>query len=219
MRELAMHPVPHERHAGSLAAAPPYGRAVVYLRVSSAGQVKRDYDPQGISLPTQRDACHRKAEQLGLTIVDEYVEPGRSATEMSKRAAFQRMRVRVRGIGDVDHVIVYKLSRMARNRFDDAIVMADLRQRGVTLAVHRWATSTTSTAPTATTSAPSSSTPTRASLVLLGFELFATARYSLSDLLDDLCHRGLRLRTKDAQEAEKRRSRPLGAGSARLAGQ
>ncbi|MGH3623530.1 MAG: recombinase family protein [Sciscionella sp.] len=128
-----MHPVPHERHAGSLAAAPPYGRAVVYLRVSSAGQVKRDYDPQRISIPAQRDACHRKAEQLGLTIADEYVEPGRSATERSTRAAFQRTPARVRDIGDVDHAIVHKLSRMARNRFDDAIVMADLRQRGVTL--------------------------------------------------------------------------------------
>jgi site-specific DNA recombinase len=30
-------------------------------------------------------------------------------------------------------IIIYQLSRMARNRYDDAIVMADLRKRGVTL--------------------------------------------------------------------------------------
>lgn len=115
-------------------AHPSTGRAtILYLRVSSMRQVGRDYAPEGISIPAQREACRRKAEQLGLTIVDEYVEPGRSALEMSKRAAFQRMLARIRDSGDIDHVIVYKLSRMARNRVDDALVMADLRQRGVSL--------------------------------------------------------------------------------------
>lgn len=111
----------------------PGTRAVIYLRVSSTGQVKTDYDPEGISIPAQREACLRKAKDLGLTLIDEYVEPGRSATEMTKREAFQRMLARVRAQGDVDYVIVYMLSRMARNRYDDAIVMADLRKRGVTL--------------------------------------------------------------------------------------
>ncbi|MDI5979265.1 recombinase family protein [Amycolatopsis magusensis] len=89
--------------------------------------------PEGISIPAQREACHRKAEQFGLTIVDEYVEPGQSALEMSRRAAFQRMLARIHDVGDIDHVIVYKLSRLARNRVDDALIMADLRQRNVTL--------------------------------------------------------------------------------------
>ncbi|MCG3757109.1 recombinase family protein [Amycolatopsis sp. Poz14] len=111
----------------------PDSKAVLYLRVSSTRQVGRDYDPEGISIPAQRAACHRRAEQLGLTIADEYVEPGRSATEMIKRIEFQRMLARIRHTGDIDHVIVYKLSRMARNRVDDALVMADLRQRGVSL--------------------------------------------------------------------------------------
>lgn len=66
-------------------------------------------------------------------IVGEYVEPGRSAREMSKRVAFQQMLSRVHAASDVDCILVYKLSRLARNRIDDALVMADLRQRGVTL--------------------------------------------------------------------------------------
>lgn len=111
----------------------PQARALIYLRVSSNRQVRRDYDPEGISIPAQREACHRKAEQLGLAVVDEYVEPGWSATEMTKRAAFQRMLARIRDTGDIDHLIVYKLSRLARNRVDDALVMADLRQRGIAL--------------------------------------------------------------------------------------
>lgn len=111
----------------------PGSRAVIYLRVSSPGQVNTDYDPEGISIPAQRVACTRKADQLDLVVIDEYVEPGKSATEMTKRVAFQQMLARIRERKDVDVVIVYKLSRMARNRVDDAIVMADLRKRGVTL--------------------------------------------------------------------------------------
>jgi site-specific DNA recombinase len=131
MNSPATSPVPSE--GPPLNGSRPGCQAVIYLRVSSAGQVKRDYAPEGISIPAQREACRRRAEQLGVTIVDEYAEPGRSALEMSKRAAFQRMLARIRDTGDVDYVIVYKLSRMARNRVDDALVMADLRQRGVTL--------------------------------------------------------------------------------------
>lgn len=112
---------------------PKASRAVVYVRVSSKGQVQTDYDPEGISIPAQRLACERKARQLGLTVVEEYVEPGRSAMEMTKRVAFQQMLERIRRQKDVGAVIVYKLSRFARNRNDDAIVMADLQKRGVTL--------------------------------------------------------------------------------------
>ncbi len=113
--------------------APPGTRAVLYLRVSTPGQVQTDFDPEGISIPAQRDACIRKAEQLGLNIIGEYVEPGRSATEMAKRVSFQQMLERIRRERDVDYLIIYKLSRMNRNRLDDAIVMADLRKRGVSL--------------------------------------------------------------------------------------
>ncbi|GGM81050.1 recombinase [Longimycelium tulufanense] len=128
LQQNAPVPAPH-----SSAEREPGTRAVIYLRVSSAGQVKTDYNPEGISIPAQRQACLRKARDLGVTVVDEYIEPGRSATEMTKREAFQRMLARVRSQGDVDYIIVYQLSRMARNRYDDAIVMADLRKRGVTL--------------------------------------------------------------------------------------
>ncbi len=113
--------------------APPGSRAIIYLRVSSKGQVNTDYDPEGISIPAQRISCQRKAEAMGITIVHEYIEPGRSATEMTKRVAFQQMLERIRQDHDVDYIIVYKLSRFARNRTDDAIVMADLQKRGVTL--------------------------------------------------------------------------------------
>ncbi|HWJ98260.1 MAG TPA: recombinase family protein, partial [Acidimicrobiales bacterium] len=132
--------VNHEAALRGLVSYPPQHpkakvrRAVLYLRVSSTSQVNTDYDPEGISIPAQRGSCTRKATQIGdIEIVDEYVEPGRTGTNMAGRPAFQEMLRRIRQDRDIDVVIVYKLSRMNRNRFDDAMVMAQLRQYGVTL--------------------------------------------------------------------------------------
>jgi site-specific DNA recombinase len=111
----------------------PHAAAVLYLRVSTPSQVNTDYDPEGISIPAQREACLRKAAQLGAEVVDEYIEPGRTATSMDKRPAFQEMLERIRTQRDVTHVIVYKLSRMNRNRVDDAFVLARLRKYKATL--------------------------------------------------------------------------------------
>lgn len=108
-------------------------RAVLYLRVSSPSQVKTDYDPEGISIPAQREACQRKAEQIGAEVVEEYVEPGRSATSMAKRVVFQSMLERIKTERDIDYVIVYKLSRLNRNRIEDGMVVLTLQQHGVAL--------------------------------------------------------------------------------------
>jgi hypothetical protein len=40
------------------------GDAVLYLRVSSEGQVNTDYNPEGISLPAQRKAAHERVHEL-----------------------------------------------------------------------------------------------------------------------------------------------------------
>lgn len=107
--------------------------AVLYLRVSTTGQVRTDYDPEGISIPAQRVACQRKAEQMGVTVVDEYVEPGRSATTIEKRPVFQALLEPIKRDGDADYVIVYNLSRLNRNRVDDAKVLMLMRSLKVTL--------------------------------------------------------------------------------------
>src|SRR5689334_4267610 len=107
--------------------------AVLYLRVSTVGQVQTDYDPEGISIPAQRQACRRKAQQMGVMVLDEYVEPGRSATSIEKRPVFQQMLQRLETERDVDYVIVYNLSRLNRNRVDDAKVLMTMRALKVTL--------------------------------------------------------------------------------------
>lgn len=89
--------------------------AVVYLRVSSPGQV-RGVDPEGFSIPSQRDACRRYAAQLGVEVIKEYVEPGKTGTTMS-RPALQQL------LADLDelkpqYAIFYDLSRVCRDDFD-----------------------------------------------------------------------------------------------------
>lgn len=90
-------------------------RAVLYLRVSTTAQVKTDRDAEGLSIPAQREACIRKAEAMGATVVDEYVDAGESARK-SDRPALQRMLERLNADRDIDYVIVHKVDRLARNR-------------------------------------------------------------------------------------------------------
>ena len=113
--------------------AEPRKRAVLYLRVSTAAQVNNDYDPEGISIPAQRKSCERKAAQMDVDIIDEYVEPGRSATKMDRRPVFQAMMQRIQDDRDVDFIIVYKLSRMNRDWAESALAMLNLQKRKVSL--------------------------------------------------------------------------------------
>ena len=108
-------------------------RAVLYLRVSDPSQARTDYDPEGLSIPTQHKICKAKAKQLGIQIIDEYVELGRSGTNATNRPEFRKMMARIRQQKDVEYVIVYKLSRLNRNRYDDAVTMMELRTAHVAL--------------------------------------------------------------------------------------
>jgi site-specific DNA recombinase len=108
-------------------------RAVIYLRVSSAGQVNTDYDPEGLSIPAQREACKRYAERHGAVVVREYVEPGVSGGSLLKRAAFQRMIEETAELRDVDLVIVWSVSRWARNQEDHWVARGLVTKAGAKL--------------------------------------------------------------------------------------
>jgi DNA invertase Pin-like site-specific DNA recombinase len=93
-------------------------------------QVNNDFDPEGISIPSQRKACILKAQSLGAEIVAEYVEPGRSARSVEGRPIFQEMMMRLRADKDIDFVIVYQFSRLFRNSLDAAMTKVTLRKIG-----------------------------------------------------------------------------------------
>ncbi|GAA1663099.1 hypothetical protein GCM10009830_05570 [Glycomyces endophyticus] len=120
----------HGRKTGRQGAA---GRAVVYLRVSSKGQVDTDYDPEGNSIPAQRKACLALAERMGLEVADEYVEPGKSGRSIDGRPAFRKMMGRVRNEGDVAYIVVYMRSRLFRDTADAAFTKKELRGLGMTI--------------------------------------------------------------------------------------
>lgn len=112
-------------------ATAPSGRALIYLRVSSSQQADKDYDPEGFSIPAQREACVRKADSLGAVVVEEFVDRGESA-KTANRSGLQALLTRV-AERDITHVVVHKVDRLARNRADDVDIVMRIRAAGAQL--------------------------------------------------------------------------------------
>jgi site-specific DNA recombinase len=107
--------------------------SVLYLRVSSLGQVKTDYDPEGNSIPAQRVAGKKRAKELRSQVVNEFINLDKSGKSIEQRQDFQDMIAYLKTHPTVRYVIVYALSRFARNRYDDAIMMVTPEKLGVKL--------------------------------------------------------------------------------------
>lgn len=105
--------------------------AVSYPRVSSKKQAEKDGDPDGYSLPAQREANRRKAATLGAVVVEEFVERAESA-KSADRPKLQEMLTYIRE-HKVDYVIVHKIDRLARNRADDVEISLAIKQAGAEL--------------------------------------------------------------------------------------
>jgi DNA invertase Pin-like site-specific DNA recombinase len=107
-------------------------RAVIYLRVSTKEQAETDVDAEGFSIPAQREACHRKAIEVGAEIVEEYCDRGESARS-ADRPELQRLLQRLLTERDIDYVIVHKVDRLARSRVDDVQINVAIHQAGARL--------------------------------------------------------------------------------------
>lgn len=97
--------------------------AVIYARYSSYRQDER-------SIEGQLEDCTRYAEANGLKVVGEYIDRAKSGTEAEHREEFQRM-IKDSEKNVFQIVLVYKLDRFARNRFDSATYKAKLKKHGV----------------------------------------------------------------------------------------
>ena len=106
-------------------------RAVLYLRVSTKEQAERGGELEGFSIPAQRDACRRKAQNLGAVVVEEFVDRGESA-KTADRPELQRM-LAFLDEEQIQYVIVHKVDRLARNRLDDVQIDLAIRAAGATL--------------------------------------------------------------------------------------
>lgn len=100
-------------------------KAVIYARYSSHSQTEQ-------SIEGQLRVNYEYAKREDLTVVGEYIDRAVSGTSAESRPEFQRM------IADAkkrqfDYIIVYKLDRFARNRYDSAVYKHKLKEAGVKL--------------------------------------------------------------------------------------
>ncbi|MCT1608087.1 recombinase family protein, partial [Nesterenkonia massiliensis] len=119
--------------AAASAAAPraPAGKAVIYLRVSTMRQATKGGEAEGCSIPAQRAACHQKAKDLGLDVVEEFVDAGQSARS-ADRPELHAMLSRIKQ-GDISTLIVHKSDRLARSLEDHVAIVGSLKKKGVAL--------------------------------------------------------------------------------------
>ncbi|MER6790630.1 recombinase family protein [Amycolatopsis mediterranei] len=107
------------------------GIALIYLRVSTKEQARTGGGAEGYSIPAQREACYAKAQQLGVTVHEEYVDAGESARS-ADREQLQKLLKDIKTVRP-EFVIVHKIDRLARNREDDIAINLMLRKHGVEL--------------------------------------------------------------------------------------
>ena len=97
-------------------------RAVIYARFSSHNQSEQSIEGQ------MRD-CLSYAKNNGIRIVGEYIDRALSA-KTDNRPQFQKM-IKDSEKGLFDIILVWKLDRFCRNRYDSATYKARLRRNGV----------------------------------------------------------------------------------------
>lgn len=106
--------------------------AVLYIRVSTIDQAVRGDEPEGFSIPAQREACRRKAKIMKAIVVDEYVDRGESARS-ADRPELQRLLADLSGGRQIDYIIVHKVDRLARSLNDDVMIGLAIQKAGAKL--------------------------------------------------------------------------------------
>ncbi len=98
--------------------------AVIYARFSSSNQREESID-------AQIRICRDYAKQKGLNIIACYTDYAKSATT-ADRDSFQQM-VKDSGDGNFKYIIVHKLDRFSRDKYDSVVYKRKLRNNGVRL--------------------------------------------------------------------------------------
>jgi site-specific DNA recombinase len=104
-------------------------RALLYLRVSTGKQKDK-----GIALPTQQEQCLTDARERDYFVdekTDIYID-GKTGTNADRHALMDLLN-RCKEDKSVKAVIVYDVSRLARDRIDFALIKQTLRKAGVKL--------------------------------------------------------------------------------------
>jgi site-specific DNA recombinase len=103
-------------------------RVAIYARCSDTKQAEKE-----LSIPAQLDACRAEAARQGWIVVQEFIDEGISG-RTDNRPAFQDMIARAKeNPRPFDVILLWKLSRFARNREHASFYKNLLRKRGVTI--------------------------------------------------------------------------------------
>ena len=94
--------------------------AVIYARYSSDKQTEQ-------SIEGQLRYCTEYAKRCGYTIVDSYIDRAASGTT-DRRPQFQQM-IEDSKKRQFNYILVWKLDRFARNRYDSAIYKTKLKKK------------------------------------------------------------------------------------------
>jgi DNA invertase Pin-like site-specific DNA recombinase len=101
--------------------------AVIYIRVSTREQT------ENLSLPTQLRACEEYCRREGYQVLERFREEGESA-KTADRPALQRLLTFCRANkGRVHFVVVFNLTRFAREKYDHFALRALLKGLGISL--------------------------------------------------------------------------------------
>lgn len=95
---------------------------VIYARYSSSAQTEQ-------SIEGQLRVCKEYAERKGFNVLHEYIDRAMTGTN-DNRPEFQRM-ITDSSKKEFDFVLVYKLDRFSRSKYDNAIYKHKLQQNGV----------------------------------------------------------------------------------------
>ena len=98
--------------------------AVIYARYSSENQTEQ-------SIEGQLRVCSEYAKSHDILILDTYIDRAMTGTN-DNRADFQRM-IKDSGRREWNYVLVYKLDRFSRNKYESTIHKKTLKNNGVTL--------------------------------------------------------------------------------------
>jgi len=102
-------------------------RAVIYCRVSTKEQT------QNLSLQTQQRFCTEYCSRQGFSIARIFVEEGESAKTAERTRLHELLDYCRENKGLVHHVIVYRIDRFSRQKYDYVVLGMQLKRLGITL--------------------------------------------------------------------------------------
>jgi site-specific DNA recombinase len=101
--------------------------AVIYVRVSTKEQT------ENLSLPTQLRACEEYCRREGFEVLERFKEQGESAKTADRTELQNLLQYCRTHKGKIHFVVVYNLTRFAREKYDHFALRAHLKSLGISL--------------------------------------------------------------------------------------